>query len=64
VKPAAQRKAVEHVRQLFAISERRACSILAVDRMSIRTRHMVELQVPVSRRGPASGNELAFPSLA
>jgi putative transposase len=26
VKPAAQRKAVEHVRQLFAISERRACS--------------------------------------
>jgi putative transposase len=39
VKPAAQRKAVEQVRQLFAISERRACSILAVDRSSVRYAH-------------------------
>ncbi len=39
MKPAAQRKAVEHVRQLFAISERRACSILAVDRTSMRYAH-------------------------
>jgi len=39
VKPAAQRKAVEYVRQLFAISERRACSILAVDRTSMRYAH-------------------------
>jgi len=39
VKPAAQRKAVEHVRQLFAISERRACFILAVDRTSMRYAH-------------------------
>ena len=39
MKPAAQRKAVEHVRQLFAISERRACSILSVDRTSMRYAH-------------------------
>ena len=39
MKPAAQRKAVEHVRQLFAISERRACFILAVDRTSMRYAH-------------------------
>lgn len=39
VKPAAQRRTVEHVRQLFAISERRACSILAVDRMSMCYAH-------------------------
>jgi len=39
VKPAAQRKAVEHVRQLFAISEPRACAILAVDRTSMRYAH-------------------------
>lgn len=39
MKPAAQRKAVEQVRQLFAISERRACSILAVDRSSVRYAH-------------------------
>ena len=39
VRPAAQRKAVEHVRQLFEISERRACSILGVDRSSMRYAH-------------------------
>jgi putative transposase len=39
VKPAAQRKAVEHVRQAFAISERRACAILSVDRTSMRYAH-------------------------
>jgi putative transposase len=39
VKPAAQRKAVEHVRQLLAISERRACSIRAVDRTAMRYAH-------------------------
>jgi len=39
VKPAAQRKAVEHVRELFAISERRACAILSVDRTSMRYAH-------------------------
>lgn len=39
MKPAAQRKAVEHVRQLFAISERRACVILSVDRTSMRYAH-------------------------
>jgi putative transposase len=36
VKPAAQRKAVEHARQLFGISERRACTIFGVDRTSVR----------------------------
>nr|WP_239016944.1 IS3 family transposase [Sphingomonas ginkgonis] len=36
VRPAAQRKAVEHARQLFGISERRACTIFGVDRTSVR----------------------------
>lgn len=36
MRPAVVRKAVEHVRTLFAISERRACSILGVDRTSVR----------------------------
>ncbi|MFS0774251.1 IS3 family transposase [Sphingomonas sp. 1P08PE] len=36
VRPAAQRKAVEHTRQLFGISERRACTIFSVDRTSVR----------------------------
>lgn len=35
-RPAAQRKAVEHARQLFDISERRACTIFRVDRTSVR----------------------------
>src|SRR3546814_4269391 len=35
-RPAAQRKAVEHGRQLFGISERRACTIFGVDRTSVR----------------------------
>ena len=30
------RKVVEHVRSLFGLSERRACTILGVDRASIR----------------------------
>jgi len=33
------RKAVEHVRELFGLSERRACSILDVDRTSVRYAH-------------------------
>lgn len=33
------RKAVEHVRELFGLSERRACSILNVDRTSVRYVH-------------------------
>jgi putative transposase len=33
------RKAVEHVRELFGLSERRACSILNVDRTSVRYAH-------------------------
>ena len=36
MRPAAQRKAVEHARQLFGISERRACTMLGVDRTSVR----------------------------
>ena len=36
MRPAAQRKAVEHARQLFGISERRACTIFGVDRTSVR----------------------------
>ena len=39
VRPAAQRKAVEHARQLFGISERRACTIFGVDRTSMRYAH-------------------------
>ncbi|WP_341208953.1 IS3 family transposase [uncultured Sphingomonas sp.] len=39
VRPAAQRKAVEHARQLFGISERRACTIFSVDRTSMRYAH-------------------------
>ena len=36
MRPAAQRKAVEHAWQLFGISERRACTIFGVDRTSVR----------------------------
>src|SRR3546814_3886392 len=36
VRPAAQRKAVEHARQLFGISERRACTIFGVEWPSVR----------------------------
>ncbi|WP_410482852.1 IS3 family transposase [Sphingomonas sp. A2-49] len=36
VRPAAQRKAVEHARRLFGISERRACTIFGADRTSVR----------------------------
>jgi putative transposase len=36
VRPAVARKAVEHVRSLFGLSERRACTILGVDRASMR----------------------------
>src|SRR3546814_1627070 len=39
VRPAAQRKAVEHARQMFGISERRACTIFGVDRTSVRYAH-------------------------
>lgn len=39
MRPAAQRKAVEHARQLFSISERRACTIFSVDRTSMRYAH-------------------------
>jgi putative transposase len=39
VRPAARRRAVEDVRQLFGISERRACAILSVDRTSVRYAH-------------------------
>ncbi|RSU45202.1 IS3 family transposase [Sphingomonas sp. S-NIH.Pt15_0812] len=39
VRPAAQRKAVGHARQLFGISERRACTIFSVDRTSMRYAH-------------------------
>ena len=39
MRPAAQRKAVEHARQLFGISERRACTIFSVDRTSMRYAH-------------------------
>lgn len=39
MRPAAARQAVEHVRVLFGLSQRRACSILAVDRASVRYKH-------------------------
>ena len=39
MKPAARRRAVDDVRQLFGISERRACAILSVDRTSVRYAH-------------------------
>ena len=39
MRPAARRRAVEEVRQLFGISERRACAILGVDRSSMRYAH-------------------------
>ena len=39
MRPAVQREAVEHVRGLFGISERRACRVLSVDRTSVRYVH-------------------------
>lgn len=39
MRPAVQREAVEHVRGLFGISERRACRVLSVDRTSMRYVH-------------------------
>jgi putative transposase len=38
VTPAAKREAVAHMRTRFAVSERRACSVLEVDRMMVRYR--------------------------
>ncbi len=39
VTPAADREAVAHLRSEFAMSERRACRVVAVDRSSVRYRH-------------------------
>ena len=39
MRPAVQREAVERVRGLFGISERRACQVLSVDRTSMRYVH-------------------------
>src|SRR5262245_26601920 len=38
VTPAAKREAVVHLRNSFAVSERRACAALGVDRTSVRHR--------------------------
>jgi putative transposase len=38
VTPAAKREAVVHLRTRFAVSERRACSVIEVDRMMVRYR--------------------------
>ena len=38
VTPAAKREAVAHMRTRFAVSERRACSVIEVDRMMVRYR--------------------------
>ena len=38
VGPAAKREAVAHLRESFQMSERRACSVIAVDRKMIRYR--------------------------
>jgi putative transposase len=39
VTPAARREAVAHLEQGYEMSERRACSVLGVDRSSVRYRH-------------------------
>ena len=38
VRPAAKREAVAHLRTVFQMSERRACSLIAADRSSVRYR--------------------------
>ena len=38
VTPAARREATTYLRQTFGMSERRACSVIAVDRATIRYR--------------------------
>jgi hypothetical protein len=38
VGPAAKRQAVAHLRERFQMSERRACSVIAADRKTIRYR--------------------------
>jgi putative transposase len=38
VRPAAKREAVVHLRERFQMSERRACSVIAADRKTIRYR--------------------------
>ena len=38
VTPAARREAVAHMRNVFEVSERRACSVLGADRTSVRYR--------------------------
>jgi putative transposase len=43
VAPAAKREAVAHLRSVFEMSERRACTVIAADRKTIRYR---------SRRSP------------
>jgi putative transposase len=39
VTPAARREAAAHLAQIFAVSQRRACSAIGVDRSSVRYRH-------------------------
>jgi len=39
VTPAARREAVAHLEQGYEMSERRACSLIGVDRSSVRYRH-------------------------
>ena len=41
VRPAAKRQAVAHLREQFQMSERRACSVIAADRKTIRYRSLL-----------------------
>ncbi|MBB3694824.1 hypothetical protein [Sphingomonas sp. BK580] len=59
VRPAARRKAVEHARQLFGNSERRACTIFSVDRTSTRYAHR-RSTTPRSTAGSVGGTGLGF----
>src|ERR1044072_3417015 len=55
VTPAARREAVAHLRVGFGVSERRACSVLGVDRTSVRYR---------SRRGDDASARVRLRELA
>lgn len=50
VAPAAKREAVAHLRSVFEMSERRACTVIAADRKTIRYRSRRSFDIELRAR--------------
>ncbi len=57
VRPAAKREAVAHLKELFQMSERRACSVIDADRKMIRYRSRRPLERDLRERLRSLANE-------